>query len=57
MAIDLYRKDDSRNWYIINYEAGESIDPQSVNLTFSIEQVYEDITFVVEDSNLSESQK
>jgi Uma2 family endonuclease len=58
MAIDLYRKDDSGNWYILNYEAGDSlaqpfgtkIDLKSVNLTFSIEQVYEDIEFVVEEN-------
>jgi Uma2 family endonuclease len=49
MAIDLYSKDDSGNWYIINYEAGESIDLKSVNLTFPIEQVYEDVVFVVEE--------
>jgi Uma2 family endonuclease len=53
MAIDLYRKDDAGNWYIINYEAGDSIDLQSVNLTLSIEQVYEDIEFVAEKSELS----
>lgn len=39
MEIDLYRKDESRNWDIINYETGDSIDLKSVNLTFSIEQV------------------
>ena len=49
MAIDLYRKDESGNWYIINYEPGESIDLKSVNLTFRIEQVYEDVVFVVEE--------
>jgi Uma2 family endonuclease len=55
MAIDLYRKDDSGNWYILNYEAGDSIDLKSVNLTFSIEQVYEDIEFAVDDSDRSQS--
>jgi Uma2 family endonuclease len=49
VAIDLYHKDDNENWYIINYEPGDSIDLKSVNLTFSIEQVYEDIEFVVEE--------
>jgi Uma2 family endonuclease len=49
MAIDLYRKDESGNWYILNYESGDSIDLKSVNLTFPIEQVYEDVVFVVED--------
>jgi Uma2 family endonuclease len=53
MAIDLYRKDDLGNWYILNYEAGDSIDLQSVNLTFSIDRVYEDIEFVVDDSDRS----
>ena len=48
MAIDLYRKDEAGNWYIINYEAGDSIELKSVNLTVPIEQVYEDIDFVEE---------
>jgi Uma2 family endonuclease len=55
MAIDLYRKDEAGNWLIVNYEAGDSIDLESVNLTFSIEQVYEDIEFVIEDSDRSQS--
>ena len=49
MAIDLYRKDESGNWYIINYEAGDSIELKSINLTCSIEQVYEEIEFIVEE--------
>jgi Uma2 family endonuclease len=53
IAIDLYRKDESGNWYIVNYEVGDAIDLKSINLTFSIEQVYEDIVFVVDDSDLS----
>jgi Uma2 family endonuclease len=51
MAIDLYRKDDSGNWYILNYEVGDSLDLQSINLTFSIEQVYEDITFITDKAD------
>jgi Uma2 family endonuclease len=53
MAIDLYRKDESGNWCIVNYEAGDSIALKSVNLTFPIEQVYEDIIFIEEDTDLS----
>ena len=49
MAIDLYRKDEAGNWYIINYEAGDSIELKSVNLTVPIEQVYEEIEFIVEE--------
>jgi Uma2 family endonuclease len=55
MAIDLYRKDESGNWYILNYEAGDSIELKSVNFSFSIEQVYEDITFAIEESDQSQS--
>ena len=55
MAIYLYRKDESENWYIVNYEPGDSIDLQSVNLTCSIEQVYEDIVFVVDERDRSQS--
>jgi Uma2 family endonuclease len=55
MAIDLYHKDDVGNWQIVNYEPGDSIELKSVNLTFSIEQVYEDITFVTEESDRSQS--
>ena len=49
MAIDLYRKDETGNWYIINYEAGDEIELKSVNLTVPIEQVYEEIEFIVEE--------
>jgi Uma2 family endonuclease len=53
IAIDLYHKNDIGNWHIINYEPGNSIELKSVNLTFSIEQVYEDIQFIVDDSDRS----
>jgi hypothetical protein len=33
------------------YEVGDSINIQSINLTFSIEQVYEDIEFIVDESD------
>jgi Uma2 family endonuclease len=48
VAIDLYRKDEAENWYILNYQAGDTIDLGSINLTFSIEQVYEDIIFEID---------
>jgi Uma2 family endonuclease len=34
IAIDLYHKDDTGNWQIVNYEPGESIELKSVNMTF-----------------------
>jgi len=52
-AIDLYRKDELGNWNIINYEAGDAIELKSINLTFQIEQVYEDIIFIDRESDRS----
>ena len=48
IEIDLYRKTESGSWEIINYQAGDIIELKSVNLTFPIEQIYEDITFTQE---------
>jgi Uma2 family endonuclease len=45
IAIDLYRKGEDENWYIINYECSNNIELKSINLTFPIEQAYEDIEF------------
>ena len=45
IEIDLYRKTESGSWEIINYQAGDTIELKSVNLTFPIERVYEGITF------------
>jgi Uma2 family endonuclease len=45
IAIDLYSRDEDGKWYIINYEAGEQIELKSINLTLSIERVYENVTF------------
>lgn len=50
ISIDLYRKNDRGNWEIVNYQAGDSIELQSVNLTFAIESVYEDIIFTNEQT-------
>ncbi|WP_072620965.1 Uma2 family endonuclease [Spirulina major] len=45
IAIDLYRKTENGRWEIINYRAGETVELQSVNLNFPIEQVYRGIDF------------
>jgi Uma2 family endonuclease len=44
IAIDLYRKNDLGEWVINNYRAGDVIELKSINLTFSIEQIYRGIT-------------
>jgi Uma2 family endonuclease len=45
IAIDLYRKNDLGNWEIFNYQLGDNIELRSINLSFPIESVYEDIVF------------
>lgn len=44
IEIDLYRKTESGSWEIINYQAGDTIELKSVNLTFPIERIYEGIS-------------
>jgi Uma2 family endonuclease len=48
IEVDLYRKTESGSWEIINYQAGDTIELRSVNLTFPIEQIYQDISFTSE---------
>ena len=43
VEIELFRKIDGDNWKIINDRAGDIVELKSVNLTVSIEQIYEDI--------------
>jgi Uma2 family endonuclease len=40
MEIDLYHKNDAGDWTIINYQAGDIIELKSINLSFTIEQIY-----------------
>jgi Uma2 family endonuclease len=48
IEIDLYCKTESGSWEIINYQAGDTIELKSVNLTFPIERIYEGIEFLPE---------
>jgi Uma2 family endonuclease len=48
IEIDLYHKTESGSWEIINYQAGDTIELKSVNLTFAIERIYEGISFTLE---------
>ena len=45
IAIDLYRKNERGNWEIFNYQVGDNIELRSIDLSFPIESVYEDIVF------------
>ncbi len=45
IEIDSYSKISQNKWEMTNCGAGESIELKSINLTFSIEQLFEDIVF------------
>ena len=45
IEIELFRKTETDDWRIINYQAGDTVDLKSINLTCQIEQIYEDIVF------------
>jgi Uma2 family endonuclease len=45
IEIDIYSKNDRGRWEIMSYAAGDSIELTSINLTFQIEQVFENIIF------------
>jgi Uma2 family endonuclease len=45
VAIDLYRRNPSGNWEIVNYQGGDRIELQSIDLSCAIESIYEDIVF------------
>jgi Uma2 family endonuclease len=43
--IELFRKTETGDWRIINYQSGDEVELKSVGLTCQIEQIYEDIIF------------
>jgi Uma2 family endonuclease len=45
IAIDLHRKDDLNRWQSIYFRAGDTVELESINLTFPIERVYRGIEF------------
>jgi Uma2 family endonuclease len=45
MMIELYHKGSDGKWDIVDYREGDVVELKSVNFTFPIEQVYEDIIF------------
>jgi Uma2 family endonuclease len=45
IEVELFRRTETDDWRIINYQAGDTVELKSVNLTFPIEQIYEDIIF------------
>ncbi|NJL57384.1 Uma2 family endonuclease [bacterium] len=48
IEIDLYHKNDAGDWLIVNYQAGDTVELKSINLSFPIEQVYRGLTLTPE---------
>ncbi len=44
IEIDLYQKNDAGEWIIINYKERDTIELESINVRFPIEQVYRNLT-------------
>jgi Uma2 family endonuclease len=48
IEMDLYHKNDAGDWIIINYQAGDTVELKSINLSFPIEQVYRGLALTPE---------
>ena len=46
--MDLYHKNDAGEWIIINYQAGDTVELKSIDLSFPIEQVYRGLALTPE---------
>ncbi len=51
MEIDLYHKNDAGEWIIINYQAGDTVELKSINLRFSVEQIYRGLNLGAKEHN------
>jgi Uma2 family endonuclease len=45
MVVDIYRRNDRGKWELTAYNSGDEIELESIDLKFSIEQLFEDIIF------------
>jgi Uma2 family endonuclease len=48
IEMDLYHKKDTGEWIIINYQEGDTVELKSIDLKFSIEQVYRGLVLAPE---------
>lgn len=48
IEMDLYHKNDAGEWVIINYTEGDTIELNSIHLSFAIDQVYQGLTLIPE---------
>jgi Uma2 family endonuclease len=45
ITVEIYRKNERNKWELTAYDSGDEIELESINLKFSIEQLFEDIIF------------
>jgi Uma2 family endonuclease len=45
ICLDVYQRNDRNRWELMSYGVGDAVELKSINCTFPIEQVYEDIVF------------
>ena len=48
IAIDIYHKNAAGEWVILSYREGDIVELESINLSLSIEQLYEEIVFEIQ---------
>ncbi|PSB56966.1 Uma2 family endonuclease [Chamaesiphon polymorphus] len=53
MVVEIYRRNERGKWELTAYNAGEEIELESIDLKFSIEQLFEDIIFESESDESS----
>ena len=51
IEMDLYHKNDAGEWIILNYKEGDIVELKSIDLSFSIEQVYRNLILIPESEN------
>ncbi len=53
VEIDLYRKTPAGQWMVLNYRPGDTIELQSINLSFPIEEIYRGLTLNPEANEIT----
>jgi Uma2 family endonuclease len=51
IEMDLYHKNDAGDWVILNYQEGDMVELESINLSFPIEQVYRGLVLTPESQS------
>jgi Uma2 family endonuclease len=51
IEMDLYHKNEAGDWLIINYQAGDTVELKSINLSFPIAQIYRNLDLIPESES------